>query len=51
MLGESLGIPNVRGTIVLYDDIPKPPEPPIYVKKKKKKFPWTIYFRKFRERY
>nr|DAO55859.1 MAG TPA: hypothetical protein [Bacteriophage sp.] len=37
----------MRGTIVLYDDIP---EQPIY-KKKKKKFPWPIYFRKFRERY
>lgn len=44
-----LGIPNVRGTIVLYDGTtpPTPPTPPL---EKKKKFPWSVYAEKFRKR-
>lgn len=44
-----LGIPNVRGTIVLYDGTtpPTPPTPPVPPSRtKKKKFPWFIYWRR-----
>lgn len=49
---QALGIPNERGTIVLYDGEapgPEPPEPEYKIKKKK--FPWVIYYNKFRKRY
>lgn len=46
---DALGIPNVRGTIVLYDGSITPPTPPP-TEIKKKKFPWAIYFRKLRKK-
>jgi murein DD-endopeptidase MepM/ murein hydrolase activator NlpD len=42
----ALGIPNERGTIVKYDGSAPPPEPPSEIVKKK--FPWVLYARKFR---
>lgn len=45
----ALGIPNQRGTIVKYDGSappPEPPEPPSEIVKKK--FPWVLYAKKFR---
>jgi hypothetical protein len=45
---DALGIPNVRGTIVHWDSTPPPPPPPVV--EKKRKFPWAIYARKFREK-
>ncbi len=41
----ALGIPNERGTIILYDGT-VPPEPPTPTERKKSKFPWVIYTRK-----
>lgn len=43
----ALGIPNERGTIVHWDSTPPPPPP---ATEKKRKFPWSIYARKFREK-
>lgn len=47
----ALGIPNVRGTIVLYDGTtpPTPPTPPVPPQNiRKKKFPWFIIWSKRR---
>lgn len=51
---EPLGFPNERGTIVKWDGTvppvpPEPPEPPTPVTIRKK-FPWAIYSRKFRNK-
>lgn len=48
---DALGIPNVRGTIVKYDGTipPEPPTPTTDVIRKK--FPWSIYARKLREKW
>lgn len=43
----ALGIPNVDNTIVKYDGGYVPP----VTKTKKKKFPWFIYYRRFRNNY
>ena len=47
--GDSLGIPNVRGTIVNWDGTitPEPPKPEI---KQKKKFKWILYTNKIRQK-
>lgn len=47
---DALGIPNERGTIVLYDGSVTPPEPPTPTEIKKKKFPWVLYFKKLRKK-
>lgn len=48
---EPLGFPNERGTIVIWDNTtPTPPEPPIILTRIRKKFPWVLYSRKFRNR-
>lgn len=45
----ALGIPNERGTIVHFNGT-TPPEPPTPTRKKRKKFPWVLYARQFRNR-
>jgi hypothetical protein len=45
----ALGIPNERGTIVHWDSTPPPPPPPPVIEEKRK-FPWSIYARKLREK-
>lgn len=47
---DALGIPNERGTIVLYDGSITPPTP-IPTEIKKKKFPWVLYARKLRNKH
>lgn len=49
----ALGIPNARGTIVHYNGsiVPPEPEPPTpETKEEKRRFPWVLYARKFRNR-
>ena len=47
---DALGIPNERGTIVIYDGSipPTPPTPTTIIKKR---FPWVLYARKLRKKY
>lgn len=48
---QPLGFPNIRGTIVKWDSTPPtPPTPPTPTVIKKKKFPWVIYAKKFRNK-
>lgn len=47
------GITNATdGTIYIYNGTPVPPTPPtpVFDKKPKKKYPWAVYLRKFRNR-
>ena len=47
--GIPLGLKNEEGGPYIFDGTPIPPTPPTPVyKKKKKKFPWVLYARKFR---
>lgn len=45
---QPLGFPNERGTVVKWDGTP--PQPPITIIKKRKKYPWALFTRKIRNR-
>lgn len=47
---QPLGFPNKRGTIVKWDSTQPEPPTPTPVDRIKKKFPWVIYSRKFRNK-
>lgn len=52
---SELGIPNERGTIIIYDGSVPPTPPPVPPEPtddtKKCKFPWVLYANKFRKKY
>lgn len=47
---DALGIPNVRGTIVKYGGTPPEPPTPTQETAKRKRFPWVLYTKKFRNK-
>lgn len=48
---DALGIPNLDDLIIKYDgEVPPPPPPPPIVTIKKRKFKWSIYSRKLRNK-
>ena len=58
--GDVLGFGNVRGTVIVYEGTPVPPEPPEPPEpepdnpesdiEEKSKFPWVLYADKFRKK-
>ena len=54
--GDALGFGNTRGTVIVYEGTPVPPDPPEppgpdpHQAATKSKFPWVLYASKFRKR-